>query len=130
MSGFCHQRIGFWPSLSDAGFESIRADGIDDQVFDWHSGWRCAQPAQRIDEADPRRLDLLASRRGIARSTHQVVDDRKDGEFFEHALDRATTQHVHAQCDLEFAQTRFDLPRTLQVKRQLLSMGLSRQLGR
>jgi hypothetical protein len=93
--GFDHEGKALRAPLLDPRLHPMGACGVHDQRYSWHAGTWCAEPPQRIQEADPLHVAVLEHGRVPRDHADEVVDEGKDGSFLQHAWHRLTVQHIH-----------------------------------
>jgi hypothetical protein len=69
-------------------FNAITAERNDLQVAQRRAGLCMSQSAQRVREADPFHRHALPHGGRVCYRTHQVIDQGKQGQFLEDAIDR------------------------------------------
>jgi hypothetical protein len=100
----------FGSAFAVSRFEASGAEWVDDEVCEFVSWLRGGEPAESVHKADAvgrHALSLSGLEHG---HTDQVIDQEKHGQFFQHALDGLTTQHLHPHRGLEMPKAGFDIP--------------------
>ncbi len=77
------------------------------------------QPTPRIDKADTPDIDLLANCRLKHDLPDHVVNQRKNLQLSQHAIDGLALEHVHLHRGFHLSKIGFDLPSLTKLLRQV-----------
>jgi hypothetical protein len=83
LPGLAHQGDTREPPFLDARRHARRSDGVDDPRASWAPGARRAQPAERIQNTDPRHAHGLESGGVPHDQADEVVDEGNGGQFLQ-----------------------------------------------